>query len=180
MSTESPIPKFPLEKRERLVMILHPKRASFIFYYVFGVVLFLVGLTFMILASLGTISHSILSWSLSLLAMIFGVFLTIGAETRHYFTLYIITTWNVRLRKGIFRRTTIRVFYDEIALCRTSSNPEERRVGMGDVEICTNTMGEKPAIIFDEVHNPEGVKEIISRFTQSLPDPLPWAHLDRK
>ncbi|PNX51326.1 MAG: hypothetical protein BV458_11690 [Thermoplasmata archaeon M9B2D] len=179
MSTESPIPKFPSERRERLVLILHPKRASSIFYYVFGVVLFVVGLTFMILASFGTISHSILSWSLSLSAMIFGVLLIVGAETRHYFTLYIITTWNVRVRKGIFRRKTVRVFYDEITLCRTSSNPEEKRVGMGHVEICTKKMNEKPAIVFDEVHNPDGVREIISRFVQSLPDPVPWEHLNR-
>ncbi len=180
MSTESPVPKFPSEKRERLVLILHPKRASFIFYYVFGVVLFVIGLVFMILASFGTISHNTLSWTLSLSAMVFGVFLIVGAETRHYFTLYIITTWNVRVRKGIFRRKTTRVFYDEIAICRTNSNPEEKRVGMGDVEICTTKSDEKPAIIFDEVHNPEGVKEIITRFIKSLPDPLPWEHLDRK
>jgi len=179
MSTESPVPKFPSEKRERLVLILHPKRASLIFYYVLGVVTFVVGLIFMILTSLGTISHSILSWSLSLSSMIFGVILIIGAETRHNFTFYIITTWNVRVRKGIFRRKTTRVFYDEIVECRTNSNPEEKRVGMGDVEICTKNADENPAIIFDEVHNPEGVKEIITRFMQSIPDPVPWEHLDR-
>jgi uncharacterized membrane protein YdbT with pleckstrin-like domain len=180
MSTESPVSKFPSEKRERLVLILHPKRASFIFYYVIGVVFFAVGLFFMVLASLGTISHNILSWSLSLLAMIFGVLLITGAESRHYFTLYIITTWNVRLRTGIFRRKTTRVFYDEISVCQTNSNPEEKRVGMGDVEICTTGTNDKPAIVFDEVHNPEGVKEIITRFIQCVPDPVPWEHLDRK
>ena len=179
MSTESPIPKFPSEKRERLVLILHPKRASSIFYYVFGVMLFIIGLFSMILASLGTISHNMLSWSLSLSAMIFGGFLIVGAETRHYFTLYIITTWNIRVRTGILRRKTTRVFYDEISLCRTNSNPDEKRVGMGDVEICTKKMNETPAIIFDEVHNPDGVKEIITRFIQCLPDPLPWEHLER-
>lgn len=180
MSAEIPVTKFPSDKRERLVLILHPKRASSIFYYVFGVVAFLVGLIFMTLTSLGTIPRSNLSWLLSLSAMVFGVLLIIGAESRYYFTLYIITTWNVRVRKGIFRRKTTRVFYDEISLCRTNSNPEEKRVGMGDVEICSTESKDNPLLVFDEVHNPEGVKEIITRFMQSIPDPVPWKHLDRK
>jgi membrane protein YdbS with pleckstrin-like domain len=171
--------KFPADKRERLVLILHPKRASSIFYYVFGVVTFIVGLAFMVLTSYGAISRDIDSWSLSTMAMIFGVLLLVWAETKHYFTLYIITTWNVRIRRGIFRRKTTRVFYDEITECRTASKPDEKRVGMGDVEIYSSKNGDEPALIFDEVHNPDGVTEIISRFVQSIPNPPPWEHLQR-
>jgi hypothetical protein len=50
---------------------------------------------------------------------------------------------------------------------------------MGDVEICSLKTEGKPTIVFDEVHNPDGVREIISRFVGSIPDPLPWTHLDR-
>lgn len=179
MSAANPEPRFPPEKRERLVLILHPQRASSIFYYVFSVALFIVGLIFMVLTSYGTISSDVLSWSLSSAAMIFGVFLFIGAESRHLFTLYIITTWNVRVRRGIIRRRTTRVFYDEIVECRATSGPEEKRVGMGEVEIHTAADKDGPALVFDEVHNPDGVKEIISRFMQTIPTPLPWKHLER-
>lgn len=179
MSAANPEPRFPPEKRERLVLILHPQRASSIFYYVFSVALFIVGLIFMVLTSYGTISSDVLSWSLSSAAMIFGVFLFIGAESRHLFTLYIITTWNVRVRRGIIRRLTTRVFYDEIVECRATSGPEEKRVGMGEVEIHTAADKDGPALVFDEVHNPDGVREIISRFMQTIPTPLPWGHLER-
>jgi len=179
MSKVEPEARFPPDKRERLVLILHPQRASSIFYYVFSVVLFVVGLTFMVLTSYGTISSDVLSWSLSSASMILGVLLFIGAEGRHLFTLYIITTWNVRVRRGIIRRRTKRVFYDEIVECRATGDPEETRVGMGEVEICTAADKDCPALVFDEVHNPDGVKEIISRFMQTIPTPLPWGHLER-
>jgi membrane protein YdbS with pleckstrin-like domain len=180
MSTTSPDSKFPSDKRERLVLILHPKRVTSIFYYTFSVVLFIIGLVFMVLSSFGAISRDIDAWSLSTLAMLFGLFLFLWAESKHFFTLYIITTWNVRVRKGIFKRKTTRVFYDEIVDCRTNSDPEEKRVDMGDVEICTTRGKQSPVIIFNEVQNPEGVREIITRFMQTIPDPLPWAHLERK
>jgi membrane protein YdbS with pleckstrin-like domain len=179
MSAATSDSKFPSDQRERLVLILHPKRVTSIFYYVLSFVLFIVGLTFMVLTSLGVISHDILSWSLGSIAIVFGFLLFIWTESKHFFTLYIITTWNVRVRKGIFKRKTTRVFYDEIVECRTNSDPEEKRVGMGDVEICSRTATDGPAVVFTEVHNPDGVREIITRFMRTIPEPLPWAHLDR-
>jgi membrane protein YdbS with pleckstrin-like domain len=179
MSASSPDSKFPPDKKERLVLILHPKRVTSIFYYTLSVVLFIVGLIFMALTSFGLIIRDVEAWYLSSLSMIFGFFLFLWAESRHFFILYIITTWNVRIRKGIFRRHTTRVFYDEITECRTNSDPGEKRVGMGDVEICTSRANESPMIIFNEVQNPEGVREIINRFIQTIPDPLPWSHIER-
>ena len=175
-SSEEP---FPAEKRERLVNIFYPKRASFIFYYVFGTVVFIVGLGFMTVTSYGGLGRDIISWSLSAGAMVFGIVLVTLAESRRWFTLYIMTTWNVRVRRGVFSRKTTRVFYDEIALLHCSGPPDERKVGMGDVEIYTSADDEKPALVFDGVHNPDGIREIILRFVETTPDPLPWAHLDR-
>ncbi|MFX1559425.1 MAG: PH domain-containing protein [Promethearchaeota archaeon] len=176
-----PIPgePFPADKRERLVSIFYPKRASFIFYYVFGTVVFIVGTGFMIVTSFGGLGRDLVSWSLSAGAMVFGILLVSLAESRRWFTLYIITTWNVRVRKGVFSRKTKRVFYDEIALIHSSGRPDERKVGMGDVEIYTSKEDEKPALVFDGVHNPDGIREIILRFIETTPDPPPWAHLDR-
>ncbi|OLS31059.1 MAG: hypothetical protein ThorAB25_05760 [Candidatus Thorarchaeota archaeon AB_25] len=179
MNEPSPGPPFPADKRERLVSIFYPKRASFIFYYVFGTVVFIVGTGFMTVTSYGGLGRDLVSWLLSAGAMIFGILLVSLAESRRWFTLYIITTWNVRVRKGVLSRKTKRVFYDEIAILHCSGPPDERKVGMGDVEIYTSKDDEKPALVFDGVHNPDGVREIIQRFIESTPDPLPWAHLDR-
>ncbi|MHA2396065.1 MAG: hypothetical protein ACXAC0_05125, partial [Candidatus Thorarchaeota archaeon] len=66
-----------------------------------------------------------------------------------------------------------------IAILHCSGRPDERKVAMGDVEIYTSEDDEKPALVFDGVHNPDGVREIIQRFIETTPDPLPWAHLDR-
>ncbi|MFW9794359.1 MAG: PH domain-containing protein [Candidatus Thorarchaeota archaeon] len=167
------------EKKERLVNIFYPKRASFIFYYVFGTVIFVVGLGFNVVSAADFIIHNIVSWTLGLLAMILGIILVIWAESRRWFTLYIITTWNVRVRTGIFRRQTVRLFYDEITNVHSCGPPDERRVGMGDVEIFSSSDESNPALVFDGVHNPDGIKEIIMRFIMTIADPPPWVHLDR-
>jgi hypothetical protein len=177
--TEKSPKAFPREKKERLVNIFYPKRASFIFFYVFGTVVFIVGLGFNVASAGEFIIYNYISWYLGLAAMIFGIALVIWAESRRWFTLYIITTWNVRVRKGIFSRKTKRVFYDEITDIISCGPTDERRIGMGDVEIYTSTVEGGPALIFDGVHNPDGVKEIISRFVQTIPEPLHWDHLDR-
>ncbi len=179
MTENAQVEPFPVDKRERLVDIFYPKRASFIFYYVLGSVVFIIGLGFMIVTSYGGLGRDLVSWSLSVSAMVFGILLVIWAESRRWFTLYIITTWNVRVRKGVISRSTKRVFYDEITLLHSSGPPDERKVGMGDVEIYTSEDEIEPALVFDGVHNPDGVREIIQRFIQTIPEPLPWAHLDR-
>ncbi len=180
MNDFTPENPFPAEKRERLVGIFYPKRASFIFYYVFGTVVFIIGMGFMTVTSYSGVGGDLVAWSLSAGAMIFGILLVAWAESRRWFTLYIITTWNVRVRRGVFSRKTRRVFYDEIALLRCSGPPDERKIGMGDVEILTSEDDESPSLVFDGVHNPEGVREIIRRFIETTPDPVPWAHLDRR
>jgi membrane protein YdbS with pleckstrin-like domain len=170
---------FPADKRERLVSIFCPKRASFIFLYVFGTVVFIVGTGFMTVTSYGGIGGDIVSWSISAGSMVFGILLVIWAESKRWFTLYIITTWNIRVRKGVFSRKTVRVFYDEIAHLHSAGPPDERKIGMGDVEVYVSIDDESPALVFDGVHNPDGVREIIQRFIDTMPDPVHWAHLDR-
>ena len=171
--------QFPADKRERLVSIFYPKRASFIFYYVFGTVVFIVGTGFMTVTSYGGMGGDIVSWSISAGSMIFGILLVAWAESRRWFTLYIITTWNVRVRKGVFSRKTERVFYDEIAYLHSAGPPDERKIGMGDVEVFVSENDESPALVFDGVHNPDGVREIIQRFIETMHNPVHWAHLDR-
>lgn len=169
----------PKEKRELLVNIFYPKRASFILFYVFGVVVFIIGLGFNVASAANFIIHDLVAWSMGLAAMIFGIIVVVWAESRRWFTLYIVTTWNLRVRQGILSRKTERVFYDEITDVISCGPSAERRVGMGDVEIFSNSIEGKPALIFDGVHNPDGIKEIILRFILTVPDPPHWAHLDR-
>ncbi len=170
---------FPKELRERLVIILHPKRASMIFFYAFSFVLTIIGTAFMSATAYGAIPLTLVSWTLGNGAIIAGPVLFIITEMRRFFTLYIITTWNVRVRKGIIWRKTKRLFYDEISECKTTIYPDERRVGMGDVEIYSNKISNGPLLIFEEVENPDGVREIVSRFIRTIPFPLPWAHIER-
>jgi hypothetical protein len=177
--TEAGPEAVPREKREQLVNIFYPKRASFIFFYVFGVVVFIVGLGFNVASAADFIIYDYVSWFLGLAAMIFGIVLVAWAESRRWFTLYIVTTWNVRVRTGILSRNTKRVFYDEMTDVISSGPTDERRIGMGDVEVYSNSVEGEPALIFDGVHNPDGIKELILRFILTVPDPPHWAHLDR-
>ena len=179
MSAETPITPFPPEKRERLVVIFHPKRVSLIFFYVFSVVMIVTGVGFMSATAYGAIPTTLMSWVLGNITIILGILLFTRTEMKRFFTMYIITTWNVRVRKGVLRRKTTRVFYDEISECRTSVLSHEQRVGMGDVEICSKTESAGPVLIFEEIENPDGVREIISKFIDTIPSPLPWGHLER-
>jgi hypothetical protein len=178
MSEDKDYTPFPIDKRERLVHIFYSKRASNLFFYVFGTALFSIGTVFMVATAAGLIIRNLISWSLGLAAMFLGVFIVVWAEARRYHDLYIITTWNVRVRTGLVTRTTKRLYYDQISDVKTSSDAEERAVEMGDVLVFKQ--GEKePYVIFDEVHNPEGVAEIIRRFVQTVKDPPDWNHIER-
>ncbi len=179
MSSDTTTTPFPPEKKERLVIIFHPKRVSLIFFYVFSVALIIMGVLFMSASTFGAIPPTFISWALGNAAILFGILLFARTEMKRTFTLYIITTWNVRIRTGVFRRQTIRLFYDEISECRTSAHPEEQRVGMGDVEICSSKASNGLVLIFEEIENPEGVREIIMKFIDTIPYPLPWSHLER-
>jgi len=177
MSSDTTMTPFPPEKKERLVIIFHPKRVSLIFFYVFSVALIIMGVLFMSASTYGAIPPTFISWALGNAAILFGIFLFARTEVKRTFTLYIITTWNVRVRKGIFRRHTTRLFYDEISECRTKFYPDEQRVGMGDVEICSTKEGNEVILIFEEVDNPDGVRMIITKFIETIPSPIPWSHL---
>jgi len=179
MSSDTTMTPFPQEKKERLVIIFHPKRASLIFFYVFSVALVIMGVLFLSASTYGAIPATLISWALGNAAIIFGILLFARTEMKRTFTLYIVTTWNVRIRKGIFRRHTTRLFYDEILECRTAIYPDEQRVGMGDVVIHSSKKGNDAVLIFEEIENPEGVREIITKFIESIPYPLPWGHLER-
>ena len=180
MSPDTSETPFPRDKRERLVIIFHPKRVSLIFLYVFSVVLIMIGVGFMSATAYGAIPPSELAWNLGSGAIIGGIFLFTATETKRSYTQYIITTWNVRIRKGVFRPKTTRLFYDEISECRTAIYPQEKRIGMGDVEICSSKVKNGPTLVFEEVENPDGVREIITRFMQTIPYPLHWSHIDRE
>ena len=179
MSSETEEAPFPKEKRERLVIILHPKRASLIFFYVFSVVMIIVGVSFLSATAYGAIDQTLISWSIGNGTIFAGIFLFTLTEMRRFFTLYIITTWNVRVRKGIIQRNTKRVFYDEISECRTTIYPDEKRVGMGDVEVFSSKIKNGPTLIFEEIENPNGVSFIVSKFMETIPFPLPWGHIER-
>ncbi|TFG34675.1 hypothetical protein EU527_02385 [Candidatus Thorarchaeota archaeon] len=179
MSVTSITTPIPPEGRERLILILHPKRASLIFFYVFGVVMVIVGVGFMSATAYGSISRNPVAWNIGAITIILGILLFASTEVRRMFKLYIITTWNVRVRTGIIRRKTRKLFYDEISECRTSVDSVEKNVGMGDVVMCSKKVNPDDALIFEEVDNPDGIREIITRFIQTIPDPLPWGHLNR-
>ena len=179
MSSDTPESPFPPEKRERLVIIFHPKRVSLIFFYVISVVMIMVGFGFMSATAYGAIPPSEIAWNLGTSSIILGTIFFTATEMKRFFTLYIITTWNVRIRKGFLRKKTTRLFYDEISECRTAIYPQEQRIGMGDVEICSSKVENGPTLVFEEIENPDGVREIITKFIQTIPDPLPWAHIER-
>lgn len=178
MSEEEDYTPFPADKREKLVHIFYAKRASFLFFYVFGTAIFLIGTIFMVATAAGLIVRNSVSWSLGLAAMFVGAFIVVWAEAKRYHSLYIITTWNVRVRTGFINRLTCKLYFDQISTVKTSSEEEEEAADMGDV-LFFKKGNEEPYLEFDGVHNPEGVAEIVRRFVQTVNDPPDWDHIER-
>ncbi|MGQ4912385.1 MAG: hypothetical protein ACP6KW_09475 [Candidatus Thorarchaeota archaeon] len=178
MSHEDSVKTFPPEKRERLVYIFYAKRAAFLFYYVLGTAVALIGVIFMVTTAYGIVASTLLSWYLGLGAMFGGSALIILAEVKKRYRLYILTTWNVRVRTGVVNRKTERVFYDQIVKVEATSDREEELAEMGDVCIYKDE-DQPPSLVFTGIHNPDGVVEIIRRFVQTVKDPPDWDHIER-
>jgi len=173
---DSPAPR---KKKERLVAIYHPKRGSTIFNYVLGFVSFILGLGANVIAAANFVEYDFVSWALGLFAMMFGLTLVLWTETRRRHILYIVTTWNIRIRTGYISRKTTRVFYDEITKVVTASEPVEKAINQGDVVAYTVKSKDEPALIFAGVHNPHGIREVILRFMATTPELPPWSHIPR-
>ncbi len=166
-------------QREKLVMILHPRRVGYLFHYVVGVALFVIGLLFNIMSAAHFLPYQFISWLIGLVGIVTGWLIVAWAELHRRSSWYIITTWNVRVRRGIIWKEKKRVFYDDITDVRTTSDPEERIAQMGDVEVYTAHDGDTPTIVFEDVRYPNGVAEIVRRFVRTMGDPVPWAHIDK-
>ncbi len=169
----------PPEKRERLVLILHPRRIAFIIHYVVGAVFIFVGFLYYVTAAGGWTAENMVSWTLGLISIGIGSLIMVRVELKRRYTLYIVTSWNVRTRTGIVRRSTVRVFYDEIDFMETTSTPEEQIAEMGDLRIFSKKRPDAPAIVWSNLWNPEGIREVIQRFVDTTPDPPPWSHIPR-
>jgi hypothetical protein len=163
---------------EKLIAAYHTKRVAALVYYILGVVVFIIGLVFMITSSVHYIAFTLVAWYLGMASLIIGVVLITWAELKRGYTTYIVTTWNVRIKKGYLNSVTTRVFYDEISSVKVSVEPEDVQAGQGNILIYTEDM-DTPTLVFDSVHNPAGVHELISRFLVTIPDPVPWEHIPR-
>ncbi|MGY5876714.1 MAG: PH domain-containing protein [Candidatus Thorarchaeota archaeon] len=177
-STQDHAP-FPPEKREKLLNILHPRRIGHLFHYIMGLCLFLLGLIFFIAATAGVFPINPISWSLGVISLSSGVGIITWEEVRIRNTMYILTTWNIRLRSGFRQRNTSRVFYDDIAQVKTSRDPGEKIAEMGDIEVYSKNDSNIPILVFQDVRYPEGIKEIIQRFVETTAYPTPWDHIDK-
>lgn len=170
----------PPEKRERLLMVIHPKRAAFLIYYILGIVAFVTSLIFNVVTAGLYVPYNLYSWLIGISALVFAVVLVTWTELRKRRTYYLITTWNVRVRKGLIKKTTTRIFYDEIDRVETESNPEERMVGMGNVKIYPKWQKDKPYLVIDGIGNPDGIRELIVIMMNNTPATPPWDHIDRR
>jgi membrane protein YdbS with pleckstrin-like domain len=167
------------DDKERLLLVMFRKRTGFLFYYIFGALLSGIGVLGNVATAAGFVEQSWIRWELGLAVIISGVLIIAAAEIKRRLTLYILTTWNVRIRKGIMKRTTVRVFYDEISAVDTSMNPEEKSIGIGDLRVYSNDSKEGPTVVFADIYNPDGIREIVLRMMQTAPAPVPWAHVPR-
>jgi hypothetical protein len=126
----------------------------------------------------GFIGATMISWILGISVMFLSVLYASWIEIRRRNTMLIITTWNVRIRTGLWSKVTNRIFYDDISKVEVKISHEGRVAGLGDIIIYKEN--ETYTLEFDNLFNPEGVREIILRFAETIPDVPPWEHLDKE
>ncbi len=165
-------------KPEILIAKYYPKRAASLIFYILGILAFFLGLSFMVMSSIHYVDFTLFAWYTGLLSMAVGCILILWAELRRRYFLYAITSWTVRVRTGYINHTTTRVFLDDISEVKTNIDMEERIVNQGDLEIYIKGEDE-PVLILRAVENPRGVLELVQRLIQTIPDPLPWAHIEK-
>ena len=165
-------------QKEMLIAKYYTKRAASLFNYILGVIVFILGWSFMVMSSIHFLEATLLAWYIGLWAMTIGSLLIIWAEIRRKYTLFAITSWTVRKRIGYIKQQTTRIFLDEISDIKTNIDPDERIVNQGDVEVYVEGEDD-PALIFQAIDNPRGALEIIRRLIQTLPEEVPWSHIER-
>ena len=179
MSSSSGVRIPPIEN-ERLITIFRPKRISLLFQYALAGVIFFSSFLFYISVAGGFIDVTPTAWMSGIFAMAFAVVLASWIEWQHRNTMLILTTWNVRMRKGIYHKTTKRIFYDDITNVEVDMSSEGRVAGVGSIKIYGNLEEDNPLIEINDIYNPNGVSEIILRFIRTTPEETPWAHLDKE
>jgi membrane protein YdbS with pleckstrin-like domain len=167
------------EDREKLIAIFHPKRVQFLFLYVFGAVVLLIGFFYNVLTAAQLLPYQEFIWYLANGAIFFGAALMAVVEARRRLTLYVITTWNARVKSGILKRNTKRTFYDQITCVGISVGPEDKTAEAGDVCIYSVESRNEPEIVFKGIHNPDGIKILLERFVETTGDPPTWNHVPR-
>ncbi len=170
---------FPPEKRERLVIAFHPKRTGYIIDYIFGIIIFVVGLLSNVMMAAGWLVYTETSWGIGIAAIVLGGLITAAVEIHRRSVLYIITTWNVRARRGLFRKKTRRLFYDQISEIRFSIEGEKKPALTGDLEFYKRDQENTPSLVFYDTYSPDGLRELVLRFIGSTPTPPPWDHIER-
>lgn len=178
MSDTSDSQKQPKEI-ERLIAIIYKSRTANVINYVIGTILAFVGLMFNVTTAARFVEYTFVAWSIGLSAIIAGALIIAYSEIIRKKTKYIITSWNVRVRKGFMDKSSTRIFYDEISQVKVTTNIENRRVEMGDLAIYTKDKPDQPVMVWEDIPNPDGVREIIMRFINTTSEPTPWSHIDK-
>ncbi|MBD3407762.1 MAG: PH domain-containing protein [Candidatus Lokiarchaeota archaeon] len=175
--SETPDAKMRPKDVELLVDIFYQSRTSNVLNYVVGTIIALVGLMYNITTPMD-VQYTLFAWITGLAAIIIGTSIVIFTEIVRRQTKYIITSWNVRIYAGFIRKSAKRIFFDDITRIDIEKDEEHERVGTGDLKIYTEN-ADKPAMIWEGIPNPEGIKEVIHRFIETTGKPTPWSHIDK-
>ncbi|MBS3794438.1 MAG: PH domain-containing protein [Candidatus Thorarchaeota archaeon] len=178
-SEEESVVTQPPDEKEKLVAIFRPSRAGRLIHYAVGFVAFISGTLFNVMSAGSIIPYSTISWNMGVGAIVFGLVIVLGVEAARRYTLYVVTTWNVRIRTGIISKHTRRVFYDDISKVEIASEPQEIAVGIGDVVIYRESDAEEPVLVMKDINNPRGIRELIMRFVKTTEEPTSWSHIEK-
>jgi len=171
--------QIPPEDREKLLATFNPARTGFLYLYILGAVSFVIGWLFNITVAARVVPYDELAWWLGMGAMLFALLVWGIGEYKKRYTVYIVTTWNLRVMKGARSKLTTRVFYDEVERFEIETQPQARVINLGALCIYTWDDPGNPALRFADIHNPEGMLELVSRVKMTTPAPLPWAHIKK-
>jgi uncharacterized membrane protein YdbT with pleckstrin-like domain len=150
---------------EKILAKFHPTRLGYIKFYVVAFILFVLGALLYFSQTLKLIVFSAYH-QYAIYPVLLGLFFVIIPEVKIRLQTYIITTYRVIDRAGIFNISENVVYWNKIASTNISQSVFDRIFDIGSIDMWSMGGSEEPEITLVKIANVKKVQELIDRLIE--------------
>lgn len=158
-----------LLKDEKILIKRRPKFITYIFGYIFGVLLIAAAVILPIVFSSGNWTKKVsgiqIRFAATIVIALLGLIVMLAGHLDRKKTIYYVTNHRVRKVKGIISKKENDIPLNKVTNIRISQGIIERIFGFGDVHVDT-AGGEDATIVLDNINNPRELYNILFEQTE--------------